>query len=94
MVWLTVYRDDADRHPGIVEDARQRAASGFAYLEKEIGERTWLLGDEFSAADVMMGVTLAAAGLLGVLDERFPRLQAYLGRLSARPAFQRAVAVA
>ena len=93
VVWLTVYRDDADRHPGIIEDARERAASGFAHLEKEIGERTWLLGDEFSAADVMMGFTLVAARALGVLDARYPKLAEYLARLEARPAFQRAATV-
>ena len=38
----------------------------------------------------MMGFTLAAARVLGVLDERFPNLTAYLARLEARPAFQRA----
>jgi glutathione S-transferase len=47
----------------------------------------WLL----SAADVMMGFTLGAARLIGVLDDRYPNLTAYLARLEARPAFARAV---
>jgi len=47
----------------------------------------------FSAADVMMGFTLVAARLLGVLDDRFPSLIAYLARLQARPAFQRTLAL-
>jgi len=40
----------------------------------------------------MMGFTLLAAKLLGVLDDRFPNLQRYLKRLEARPAFQKAAA--
>lgn len=67
---------------------------GFDFLEREIGQNAYLLGGEFSAADIMMGFTLGAARLLGVLDDRHPRLTAYLSRLEARPAFQKALAVA
>ena len=41
----------------------------------------------------MMGFTLVAARLLGVLDDRHPALHAYLARLEARPAFQKAAAL-
>jgi hypothetical protein len=58
-----------------------------------LGDETYLLGDEFSAADVMMGFTLVAARLLGVLDDRFRALQRDLARLEARPAFQKAAAL-
>jgi glutathione S-transferase len=92
VVWLTVYRDDAARHPDLVEDARRRAATGLEFLERALGQRSYLLGDGFTAADVMMGFTLVVARLLGVLDARFPILNAYVGRLAARPAFQKAAA--
>jgi glutathione S-transferase len=90
VVWLSRYRGDADRHAALIADARERAASGFEFLERELGDKTWLLGDAFSAADVMMGFTLAAGRAVGVLDDRFPALQRYLERLAARPAFQKA----
>ena len=93
VVWLTRYRDDA-RASAILEDARARAASGFDFLEGELGENTYLLGDAFSAADVMMGFTLGAASLLGLLDERHPRARAYLARLQQRPALQKALSIA
>jgi glutathione S-transferase len=92
LVWLGVYRDDAAQHAALIEDARSRASAGFDFLESELGEKSYLLGDDFSAADIMTGFTLGAARLLAVLDERFPRLSAYLGRLEARPAYQKAVA--
>jgi glutathione S-transferase len=47
------------------------------------------VGNRFTAADIAMGYTVGTAKLLGVLDAS-PNLTAYLGRLSARPAFQRA----
>jgi len=93
VVWLTLYRDDAADHPIVVEDARARAAMGFDYVESALDGRDYLLGNEFSAADIMMGFTLVAASVLGVVDTRYPRIQAYLARLAARPAFQKAVAV-
>jgi glutathione S-transferase len=94
LVWLTLYRKDAASQAELIQDARARAAQGLDFLEREIGESTHLVGDEFSAADVMMGFTLVAARMLGVLDARHPRLGRYLARLEARPAFQKAAAVA
>jgi glutathione S-transferase len=93
VVWLTLYRGDAGSHATLIADARARAAMGLEFLERELGPGPYLLGAEFSAADVMMGFSLVAARLLGVLDDRHPALTAYLARLEARPAFQRAIAV-
>ena len=93
LAWLTMYRDDGDSHVAIVEDARKRAATGLDFLERGLGAGPYLLGDDFSAADVMMGFTLVAAQLLGVLDDRHPNLAAYVTRLAGRPAFQKAVAL-
>lgn len=56
------------------------------------GELTgpYLLGDSLSAADVMVGCVLAFADMLGML-EGHPRLRDYVGRITARPAFGRAM---
>jgi glutathione S-transferase len=93
LVWLGRYRDDAEQHSALVEDARARAAMGLDFLERELGQGPHLIGEDFSAADVMMGFTLIAAQALGVLDDRYPGLNDYVGRLQARPAFQKALAV-
>ncbi len=87
----TIFKPEAERIPAVVEDARARAAAGFSVVERALDGKPYLLGDEFSAADVMMGVTLLVARRLKVLDERFPLLGSYLARLEARPAFRKAV---
>jgi glutathione S-transferase len=92
IAWLALYRDDTERHATIIEDARARAAMGLGFLERGIGEKLYLVGDDFTAADVMMGFTLVASRLIGVLDGRHPRLNAYLERLQGRTAFQKAIA--
>jgi glutathione S-transferase len=93
VIWLTLYRNDALEHPELVQDALGRAASGLEFLERHFGSGPWLLGEDFSAADVMMGFTLLAAQEVGVLDARFPTIAAYLGRLLERPALQKALSL-
>lgn len=92
LVWLTRYRDDGDAHPELVADARQRARRSFERLEDEFGDGEYLVGDAFSAADVMMGFTVVAAQRLGVVDAEMPRLGAYMARLLSRPALQKVLA--
>lgn len=50
----------------------------------------WVLPSGFSAADIMFGFNLRAVPYYVRFDE-FPRLQGYLGRCAARPAYQRAL---
>jgi len=63
----------------------------FAFMESELAERNWFAGEAFSAADVMMSFPLEAAAARGGLDGRYPRLQAWLTRAHARPAYQQAL---
>lgn len=93
LVWLTRYRSDSDRHEALVADAGDRASVVLDFLEEQLGESRYLLGDDFSAADVMVGFTLMAAKGLGELDRRSPRLRRYVARLSARPAYRVASAI-
>ena len=90
--WHVLYKQDGAAGPSVIEDARTRAHTTLAVAERQLAGRPYLLGEEFSAADVMLGFTLEAAKLLGVLDASLPSLSAYLARLEARPAFQRATA--
>jgi len=41
----------------------------------------------------MLGFTLVAGQMLGVLDDRFPKTNACLARLVQRPAFQKAASL-
>jgi glutathione S-transferase len=64
-----------------------------AFLENELQGRDWFAGPEFSAADIQMSYPLEAAAARGLLTPAGqPRLQAWLQRIHARPAYQRALA--
>ena len=62
------------------------------FMESELGRSTWFAGEDFGAADVQMSFPVEAAAARGGLDARYPRLQAFLQRIHARPAYQRALA--
>jgi len=60
------------------------------YLERELGDRDFLVGHRFSVADIAVGsifVNLAHAGE-SVDPERWPKLAAYVERIHARPSFK------
>jgi len=62
----------------------------FDVLDAAVSKGPWLLGDSFSAADVMIGSGLHYAIRLFKMVPARPSFDAYLDRCSARPAFQRA----
>ena len=61
------------------------------YLEVELGNGAWFVGDEFTAADVQLSFPIEAAAARGGLDASRPRLMDYLQRIHARPSYKRAV---
>ncbi|MFG6467099.1 glutathione S-transferase family protein [Roseateles sp. BYS87W] len=61
------------------------------FLEAELAARPWFAGAEFSAADVQMSFPLEAAAARGGSLEGFPKIRAFLDRIHARPAYQRAL---
>jgi glutathione S-transferase len=62
------------------------------YIESELGKTTWFAGEEMTAADVQMSFPLEAADARGGLAQDRPRCVAFLQRVHARPAYQRALA--
>jgi glutathione S-transferase len=62
------------------------------FMESELGKSTWFAGDELTAADIQMSFPLEAAKSRAGLAEDRPRLLAFLERIHARPAYQRALA--
>lgn len=61
------------------------------YMESELGQSQWFAGSEFSAADVQMSFPIEVASARGGLGQNRAKLAAYLMRIHARPAYQRAL---
>jgi glutathione S-transferase len=62
-----------------------------AFMEGELANRDWFAGSEFSAADIQLSFPLEAAASRAGLDAKYPKLNAFLARIHARPAYQRAL---
>jgi len=61
------------------------------FMEGELGKSLWFAGEAFTAADIQMSFAVEAAQARGGLDASRPKLMAYLQRIHARPAYQRAL---
>lgn len=62
-------------------------------VERRLADREFLCAGRFTVADICVGYALILAGTVG-LDADFPKvLRAYRDRLTARPAYIRAVAL-
>jgi glutathione S-transferase len=57
-------------------------------LENGIADKTWILGENFTAADVMLGSSTVFLRLFKMLPDS-PVLEAYADRCLARPAYQK-----
>lgn len=62
-----------------------------AFVEAHLAEHTWFAGDALSGADVQMSYPLEAAVSRGFVGAAHPKITAWLARIHARPAYQRAL---
>lgn len=66
----------------------------FDVLDAALDKGPWLLGDQFSAADIIVGSGLNFAVKLFKMVPTRPSFDRYIEACSARPAFQRATVIA
>jgi glutathione S-transferase len=91
------------RAPGLLKGlvkgiaGRPRAASSIRsskthvdYWEAELAKSAWFAGPDFTAADIMMSFPLEAGRRPG-RSRVAPHVKAFLDRIHARPAYQRAL---
>jgi glutathione S-transferase len=61
------------------------------FVESHLAESTWFLGDDLSAADIQMSFPLEASVSRGIVGKGRPHIDAWVERVHARPAYQRAL---
>jgi glutathione S-transferase len=62
------------------------------YVEAELARSPWFAGEAFSAADVMMSFPLETVGARAGAFTGRPKLEAFVERIHARPAYRAALA--
>jgi glutathione S-transferase len=76
----------APLHPRI----NSEVANYLSYLDTALSQSDYLLGDEFSAADIQMSFIGEIARAQGKLGD-YPHITAWIERFQARPAYQAAL---
>lgn len=72
-----------------------RLHKGWAIVEQRLGEADYFGGSQLTTADIMMGFQLTTSRAMSNMSiDHLPNLKAYLQRIGARPAYQRAMAKA
>ena len=82
--FLIAYSGEADKH---TERIREQTASGYVALdamERHLAERTYLVGERYSIADISLYAYTHVAHEGGFELEPFPAIRAWLGRVAAQ----------
>lgn len=81
----------ADDNP-LLRAMRSRLDRAFDAVEARVGTSEYLAGKAFTTADIMIGFSLTTMRYFQPYDlARCPHIVEYLGRIGARPAYQRAM---
>ncbi|WP_442947460.1 glutathione S-transferase family protein [Nostoc sp.] len=63
----------------------------FDYIEGELHNSTWFVGEEFTAADIQMSFPLEIVAMQAELISSRPKIKQFIERIHARPAYERAL---
>jgi len=93
IMFHTVFLPESHRLPQLVERSKKRWRTKIEpRYAAAVEHSTFILGDTFTAADVMVASSLAWAQMAGVLGND-PRIARYFAKLSERPGFRDAFAL-
>ena len=89
---MALERADPSEKNAPLQAAKDRFNLVLSMLEKRLGEAPYLAGPELTAADIMSVFSLTTMRLFKPFDiSPYPNILAYLQRIGARPAYQRAM---
>jgi len=95
LAFQTTGVEPGDDNP-MMNTTKRREEGIYRALEQRLGESEYLGGPQFSCADIMSMFNLTSLQMLGAraIDDSLPNTRDYVARVSARPAYQKAMAIA
>jgi len=82
-----LFRAPEEQRPAL----REAFAPKFDFLAAQLGKNQFLMGERFTVADAYLFTVLNWTGRVGIDLGRWPALQSYVQRVSARPAVRAAL---
>ena len=87
----TMLLPEEERSPKEAQKAREEIGPYLDLLDRALSGKEYLVGDGFSVADVNVASVIGLGAMLGVDVSGRQNVQAWLGRLQARPAFAKSL---
>ncbi len=92
LIQHTMVLPEGERVPGVIPWSQNRIYANLDVLETALGDREFLAGSTFSAADIMMAYTLHLVKLVQLFNaEDHPNIGSWLEKVESRPAWKVAV---
>ncbi|MEM1279289.1 MAG: glutathione binding-like protein, partial [Cyanobacteria bacterium P01_H01_bin.152] len=82
-----------DESPTVAVSLSNELDIAVGYCDRALSQQPYIVGSEFSGADIMLAVSLLSLNLMGLLGEKHRHIAAYFNRLQTRPALARALQV-
>lgn len=82
---------DASASQVVKDQAKEKLIVRLGTIAVQLSKQPFLLGENFSVADAYLFVTLSWGPHVGLDIARWPELTRYVGKISARPAVQKAM---
>ena len=90
-VMFDALRPAEHRNPADRSIARERLRTAYDWLEANLDQSPWAIGEQFTLADCAAAPSLFYADWVEEIDQRYPQLKGYRARLLAHPVVARAV---
>lgn len=86
-----ILKQESDQ--SVIDAALQALPAHFDYVESQLGDSDFIVGDSFSVGDLALGSMLRQHQIAGetVDAARWPKLAAYYERLASRPSFRKVI---
>jgi glutathione S-transferase len=93
LFWNVVRLPDARKNPEAAAEAAQRLRGHYAVVERQLGDKPFMVGERLSMADIVIGATLYRYYEMPIDHPGLGGIHAWYHRLKDRPAYRHHVMV-
>jgi glutathione S-transferase len=91
--WGLIRTPPEKRYMAVIKAAGERLAASWLLLEKQMGDRAFVAGNELTMGDIPVGCAFWRYSKLDVAKPALPKCNAWHQRLQERPGFRQHVAM-